>query len=86
MKVVRKPVDVIAIFNRKELPMPVRVRMEVEGKGIATKVDQIIKVQKQKNVGKGTIAYTCQSRINGVDRVYELRFLLDNIEWILYKI
>lgn len=86
MKVVRKPVDVIAIFKRKELPMPVRVRMKLDGQEIVVKVERIIKVQKQKNVGKGTIAYTCQSSINGADRVFEIRFLLDTIEWILYKI
>lgn len=86
MKVVRKPVDVIAIFKRKELPMPVRVRMKLDGQEIVVKVERIIKVQKQKNVGKGTIGYTCQSSINGADRVFEIRFLLDTIEWILYKI
>lgn len=86
MKVVRKPVDVIAVFNRKELPMPVRVRLEVNGQEIVTKIDRIIKVEKIKSVGKGEIVYTCQSRLNGVDRIYELKFLLDTMGWSLYKI
>lgn len=86
MKVVRKPVDVIAIFNRKELPMPVRVRMEVDGQEIITRIERIIKMRRQKNVGKGEIIYTCQSPIDGIDKVYEIKFLLDTLEWILYKI
>ena len=86
MKIVRKPVDVIAIFNRKELPMPVRVRLEVNGQEIVTKIDRIIKVEKIKSVGKGEIVYTCQSRLNCVDRIYELKFLLETMEWSLYKV
>ena len=86
MKIVRKPVDVIAIFKRKELPMPTRVRMEVDGQEIVAKIGRIIKIEKIKSVGKGEIVYTCQSRLNGVDRIYELKFLLDTIGWILYKI
>lgn len=86
MRIVRKPIDVIAIFKRKELPMPIRVRMEVDGQEVVVKVERIIKVEKVKSVGKGEIVYTCQSRINSVDRMYELKFLLDTIEWSLYKI
>lgn len=86
MRIVRKPIDVIAIFKRKELPMPIRVRMEVDGQEVVVKVDHIIKVERQKIVGKGEIIYTCQSRINDKDKIYEIRFLLDTIEWILYKI
>jgi hypothetical protein len=86
MRIIRKPIDVIAIFKRGEQPVPARVRMEVDGQEIVAKVDRIIKIQRVKNVGKGEIVYTCQSRINSVDRIYELKFLLDVIEWSLYKI
>lgn len=86
MKIVRKPVDVIAIFKRGELPMPARVRMELGGQEITVKVDRIIKAERAKNVGKGEICYTCQSSIDGINKLYELKFLLDTIEWSLYKI
>ena len=66
--------------------MPARVRMEVDGRELVVKVERIIKVEKVTSVGKGEIVYTCQSRINSVDRIYELKFLLDVIEWSLYKI
>lgn len=86
MKIVRKPVDVIAIFKRKELPMPARVRMEVDGQEIAVKVDQIIKIQRVKNVGKGEIIYTCQSYIYNVEKLYVLEYLIDDFQWVLYKL
>lgn len=85
MRIIRKPVDVIAIFKRGELPVPVRVRMEIDGKEIVTKVDRIIKAQKQDSAGKGEILYVCQSRIDGADRAYELKYLLESATWILYK-
>ena len=86
MKIVRKPIDVVAVFNRKELPTPIKVRMEVDGHETVVKVERVIKIQKVKNVGKGEIIYTCQSKISGINRIYELKFLLDVIEWSLYKI
>ena len=86
MKIVREPVDVVALFKRKEAPVPIKVRMNLDGREIAVKVDRIIKVQKAKNVGKGEIVYTCQSRLNGVDRVYVLKYLIDDIQWVLHKI
>lgn len=86
MKIVRKPIDVVAIFKRGELPVPVRARMEIDGKEIVTKVDRIIRVQKQASAGKGEILYVCQSVIYNVDRMYELKYLIDTFQWLLYKI
>ena len=53
MRIIRKPVDVIAIFKRGELPVPVRVRMEIDGKEIVTKVDRIIRAQNRRLLEKG---------------------------------
>lgn len=87
MRIVRKPIDVIAIFKRKELPMPIRVRMEVDGQEVVVKVERIIKVEKVKSVGKGEIVYTCQSRIyNNVEKLYVLKYLIDDFQWVLYKL
>lgn len=86
MKIVRKPIDVIAIFKRKELPVPARVCMEIDGQAVITKVDRIIRAQKQASAGKGEILYVCQSVIYNVDRMYELKYLIDTFQWLLYKI
>lgn len=85
MKIVRKPIDVIAVFKRGNLPMPVKCRVELNGKEQTIKIDTVSNVRKQQEVGKGEIVYTCQGVIDGKEKIFEVKFLLDTIEWVLYK-
>ena len=86
MRIIRKPIDVVAIFKKGELPIPAKVRMGIEGQEIVTKVDKIIKVSQTKTVGHGEIVFVCQSIVLGRTRVYEIKYIIDTFQWVLYKL
>lgn len=52
MKIIRQPIDVIAAFKRGKLPIPYKFKLEIDEREHIIKIDRIIKVTKQKNVGK----------------------------------
>lgn len=87
MKIVAKPVRVLAVFWPEQKPMPYKFKMEEAGGNITTvKIDRILYSCKSKVAGIETIVYACQSIIGGVERRYELKYILNTCQWELYKI
>jgi hypothetical protein len=86
MKVIAKPIDMVAWFTKDGLPSPVRFRLELEDETQKTiKIDRIIHKDVEKLAGNNMIVYRCQSQINGAERVYEIKYELSTCKWILFK-
>lgn len=71
MKIVMKPIEMIAWFTKDGVANPIRYRLD----------DQVIRVQvtsksEEKQAGNRMIVYRCQSEINGELRRFELKFEL----------
>ena len=89
MKIIAKPIDMIATFssNRNRLPIPFKFRYETRsGERSEIRVDRIISTEKRKRAGTDSIVYTCQSQINGELHLYELKYIIGSYYWELYKI
>lgn len=87
MKVLAKPIDVVAWFTKEGTPRPVRFRITNEEENeTVVKVDKILHVDREKLAGNHMLVYRCQGTINGVERVYELKYELLTCKWILFKI
>lgn len=87
MKIVAKPIDMVAWFDKFGNPNPVRFRIEEENSEQTTiKVDRILQRAKEKLAGNQMIVFQCQSYINGLDKIYELKYELSTCRWILFKI
>ena len=86
MKIIRKPVDVIAVFKCGQLPMPLKVNMDIKGITSAVTISRVSKAEKIKAVGNIEIVYVCQGDIAGHEKVFELKYLASSLQWILYKI
>lgn len=82
MKVVMKPIDMIAWFTKDGVLTPVRYKIEDN----VIKVDQVTSKSEEKLAGNRMIIYRCQSEINGVLRLFELKYELQTCKWFLYKI
>lgn len=82
MKIVSKPIGVIAIFAPGETPRP--YKFSHNGKEI--KVDNILDITKTKIAGVDAIVYDCQSTVKNKVIRYELRYTVRNCQWVLYKI
>lgn len=82
MKIVSKPIGMVAIFSPGENPRP--YKFSYGSKEI--KVDNILNTTKTKIAGVEAIVYDCQSTVKNKVIRYELRYTVRNCQWVLYKI
>ncbi len=87
MKLLRWPVEMIAWFDYEGKPTPIRFRVPPkDGKGAVIVTIGCAQVQADtKLVGNRIITFRCQSIVNGVERIYEIRYESDTCKWYLYK-
>jgi hypothetical protein len=85
MKVVAKPISMVAWFDTKGVPHPVRFKIEEEQE-VVIKVGRVMTQDKEKLAGNPMLIFNCQSVINGVERPYQLKYELSTCRWILFKI
>ncbi|WP_026477923.1 hypothetical protein [Alkaliphilus transvaalensis] len=86
MKLLRKPIEMVAWFDYEGNTTPVKFRLlnELE-ENTVIKINRIIKKELDKFAGNKMIKYTCESCINGDVKLLELRYELDTCRWYLYK-
>ena len=90
MKIVAKPIRVLAVFeyqDKERPPIPYKFKMyEDSGEEILVTVDKCFHSAKSKVGGVESIVYECQSIIRGVEKRYELKYIIPRCTWQLYKI
>lgn len=87
MKVLMKPVDMIAWFTKDGIPNPLKYRMQDENnENITVSVERIITREEEKIAGNRMFVFKCQSLIQGMEKTFELKYELNTCKWYLYKI
>ena len=87
LKVLAKFIDAIVVFRGANRPLPYKFRYRDEsGEAREFLVDTVINVREQTVAGITSLLYECQSRIDGVDRRYQLRYIVPECKWMVYKI
>ena len=87
MKVLMKPIEMIAWFTTEKMPIPLRYRLIDEDHTYkVVQVDKVIFAEEEKLAGNRMILYRCQSKINKFQTIYELKYEIDTCKWFLYKI
>jgi hypothetical protein len=87
VKVVAKSIDVLAIFNKEGVLTPIKFKITGEDEAEVTiKVDRVLTRELEKLAGNKMFVFKCQSAINGVEKVYELKYGLETCKWMLFKI
>lgn len=86
MKIIAKPIDVIACFLQGTLPMPYKFKTKENEEPLEVRVEKILKVEESKLAGIDSIVYTCQSIANGKELLYELKYIKADCRWELYRI
>ena len=82
MKVVSKPIDVIAYCNKHGDIEPIRLRVDDK----VIKVERILSREIEKLCGNDMEKFTCTSTINKVEKIFEIKYELKTHKWILFKI
>ena len=87
MKVIASPIEVVCWTDTKGNINPLRFKIinEDESNSIV-RIDKVICVDKERLAGNYMIVYKCQSVINGVEKLYVIKYELSTCKWILFKI
>jgi hypothetical protein len=86
MKIVARPVEMVAWFTQEGIPKPVRFRLiNEEGTYTIIKIDRIVSKDREKLAGNEMLIFTCESMIKGIQKIYEIKYELRSCKWILYK-
>ncbi len=87
MKVVAKPIAMVCWFEKTGVPHPVRFKVaEDDESEKVIKIDKVITVDKEKLAGNPMLVFTCESEINGHLKPYEIKYEINTMKWILFKI
>lgn len=86
MKILAEPIDAVVKFKGKEKPIPYKFRYSDREEIIhEVKVDKILMSEETKLAGIRAYIYLCQSSIDGITKLYELKYLINDCRWELYK-
>ena len=85
MKILAMPIEMIAWFNEGGLPTPLKFKINSETPPVVVKVDKVLSKVIEKFAGNNMYLYCCQSVINDLERVYELKYELKTCKWVLFK-
>lgn len=86
MKVLMKPIEMIAWFTKDDYPIPLRCRLIDED--MADKVIKVNKVlfkEEEKIAGNRMVVYRCETTINDLQRIFELKYDIATCKWFLFK-
>jgi len=87
VRIISKPIKIIAIFecgNRP--PRPYKFKWERDdGEEVTVVVDRVFDVFRQRIAGIECLIYQCQSIIGDMDKRYELKYIISECQWHLYK-
>ena len=86
LKFVSKDIDAIAVFINGEKPQPFKFRYHENDESIEIRVGKVISSAEEHFAGQKAYVYECQSFIRGTLHRYQLKYILDDAKWMLYKI
>nr|WP_315024970.1 hypothetical protein [uncultured Aminipila sp.] len=86
MKILAEPIDTLVMFKGDEKPMPYRFKyVDQEGVRQEVKIDKILYIQESRMAGVRAFIYSCQSMIGDQGKRYELKYIVAECRWELYK-
>ncbi len=87
MKVLMKPIEMIAWFTKDGYPIPLRYRLKDENdSNKVIKVGKVLFKEEEKIAGNRMILYRCESLINDSLKIFELKYEISTCKWFLFKI
>ncbi|HEY8805761.1 MAG TPA: hypothetical protein VIM42_11780 [Clostridium sp.] len=87
MKVLALPIEMVSYTDNKGNIKPVRFRMQIGDEPMQViRIDKVIVKDTEKFAGHIMLVYKCQSLIEDVSKLFEIKYELSTCRWILYKI
>ena len=87
MKIYMHPIESIAWFTKEGIPHPLKYRILTEDKTYKTiKVNHVLFRSEEKIAGNRMLLFRCQGEVNGILKIFELKYELSTCKWYLFKI
>ena len=86
MKVLSKPIEMIAHFDKNGKIKPIRFKIEENNICKVVKIEKIISTDKEKLCGNISYVFTCNVIIDGILKICEIKYLIEECKWIIFKI
>jgi hypothetical protein len=87
MKMMMKPVDMLAWFDAEGNPHPIRFRLKSpEGEDVVIRIDYVSASVFEKSGGNHMLRYECRATHNGALRLVQIRYEIGSCRWYLSKI
>lgn len=80
-----KQIDMIAAFTKDGIPTPIKFKYCEDEEETVVKVNKVILRETERFAGNNMIVFRCQSLINHIQKVYEIKYELATCKWILFK-
>ena len=87
MKILMRPIEMITWFTKEGVINPIRYRvvMSEQSEPVVVKIEKVIQRTEEKLAGNRMIIFRCQSVMNGLLKVYEVKYEIGTCRWYLYK-
>lgn len=87
LKVVAKPIEVVAWFTKEGIPEPVQFKITNKDETESViKIDRIIKRSQENLAGNKMLIYLCQGLVANKERQFEVKLEFNTCKWMLFKI
>jgi hypothetical protein len=86
LRIIAKDIEVIAYFKKNGNLEPLKFRVEEDNKYKIIKIDRIVEQKYERFCGNKMLVFTCISLINSIEKIFEIKYDIENCNWILYKI
>lgn len=85
MRLVGKRISVISWCDEEGNVTPLRFKIKENDEEYVYKIDKVVTVKREKLAANPMLVFLCQSRINNIEKLFELKYDLGKCIWILYK-
>jgi len=87
MEVLSLPIEMVSYTDKKGSMRPIRFRLQIDDQSMQViKIDKVILKEIEKFAGNIMVVYQCQSLIENVIKLFEIKYELSTCKWILFKI
>ncbi|MFT9495823.1 hypothetical protein [Anaerosolibacter sp.] len=87
MKILAKPIDVLARFDVEGIPTPIKIKLEDEDQAERViKIEYILFREKLRYEKSFIWSIRCRGIINDVIKDFEIRYCCPTTTWTLYRI
>ncbi len=86
MKVLMKTVDMIFLSTSEGAITPLKFRFTEGDQSTTIRIDRIIERKEEKLAGNRMLVFTVQSVLNGIERIFEMKYEIQSFKWYLYKL